>query len=201
MPQDAPSRSPSPVPFSIVDLSTYWPVHRLPVNIPPQELVHTEIASNDSHGICTASESSRGVLNQYRIPSHYLDALCILSAKITWLQMSCKVLSKGIKQRKGDDISLNILDGLRRSLTFSVTLRKLFYVEAENAYSPEMKSFTPDFRCEKLDSWLYVEFHAVTHHPPRYTEYSEMKYAEKPPLDISVQGWSYLQYPFENEHD
>jgi hypothetical protein len=192
MSQGKPSRSPSPIPFSIVDLTKYWPVHRLAVNIPPRELVATEIAPNDNHGGCTVLELSRGAEVPYRIPSHYRDALCILSAKILWLQMNCALLIKTTKLQNEDDVPLlNLLDGLRRSLTFSITLRNLFYTDVES-----LRIFPPDFRSKHLDSWLYVEFHAIVHNPPIYREYSKMKNAEKHPLDITVQGRVTL--PIEN---
>jgi hypothetical protein len=183
------SRSPSPVSFSIVDLTSYWPIHRLSKKIPPRELFSTEISpqSDGNGGFSVAERGKNSKTSQLSIPSHYRNALCLLAAKIAWLQVNTGLLTRHLAKHKQLKVVLaNSLDGLRRSLTFSIAVRDLFYDDVKEA-SPIMQ-LSPDFRSRHLDSWLYVEFHSSVHHPPAYQELAHLEKAEREPLKISVQG-------------
>jgi hypothetical protein len=180
------------------DLTDWWPVHRLPDNIPARDRIVTHVLSNVNNkgGITVREIFGDKVLKEKvrTVPLQYRNAVCIISSKICWLQDKIRVIrSLPAKERKQTAID-NVLDGLRRNLMFSIKVRQAFYEEVEDHDLRTKRAHTQqtpylrDFSSPTLDSWLHVEFHAVTHHPPRYEELSKGTTVARHPLDITRDG-------------
>jgi hypothetical protein len=188
----------SAVKWSPRNLTNWWPVHRLPDNIPARDQIVTRISPDvNKQGGYTVQEIFGDKVKKQKtrtIPLQYRNALCILSSKICWLQHKVSFLrALPAKERKDPAID-NLLDGLRRNLMFSIKVRQAFYEEVAEYDQrtghrhSEKQPYLRQFSSRSLDSWLHVEFHAVTHHPPRYQELSQGITVAKHPLDITRDG-------------
>jgi hypothetical protein len=182
------SRSPSPVEWSPIDLTRHWPVSRLPRKLEARDLSRTDIdrVLNNVGGylvVETWVDSAGEQVQEHSVPAHYRNAFCILTAKIRWLQVNCVELEAIVTRKPKKSGFHHILDGLRRNLLFTMTIRHLFYAEIAVP-----RDNSPTFRSPSLDSWLHVEYNAITHNPPRYRELRHMKYVDKHPKDIDLDG-------------
>ena len=161
------------------DLTTYWPVidlHPVRNRLRLRTVLHT----TDIDGFYTLWEEYPQSVITYSIPPRYRNAIAMISAKIRWFQLGLmhKPLNRKSSQADRNAFAL-VMDGFRRNFEFTLAVRKEFLGELEHDKT---------FESRTLDSWLHVEYHSKQHAPPTYSEYREVSFVEKHPLDITVEG-------------
>jgi hypothetical protein len=180
------------------DLKKFWPVHSFWQRL-EESKYYTTVAStvDNTGGLLVQQVTYLGTTTNYiYIPPHYCNPVVILTAKIKYLQQILQLKRPSSLAQNEATIWTNAMDACKRNLVFHTEVLNDFYYDVSVAFygdqdpadSLPSTPFNEEFRSNTLDSWLYVEHFAATHHPPTYDEFINILGVETHPIDIPLEG-------------
>ena len=181
--------------FSLSDLTCYWPITELDRLSWEYELDTWIVRPEcDPAGFCMLQEKIKKETVYWLVPSHYFNAVSIISSKIAWLQYAATYQCPKNINREQITASCNMRDGYRRHLIFTHDVQNHFYKTVEKQFckpgSAKHKCDNdPTFHEPVLNSWLYIEYTTGMHQLFKYHKlHPRLKYIDKHLLNLTLSG-------------